>query len=571
MKRLIVILTLLAAFAGREAQCLEITKKLLIINNLAESLSAVDLRTGTITHTESNVYGLAPNAITVHNGRGYVVNSLSHDISVIDLEDYSVLETISLPGGSNPWSMVFTGLNEAYVTSYMYNRVYVLDVSRGAVTDSITVGMAPGEMLRVDTHVYVLNSGFDFSDYSYSQGTVSVINTRSREEAARLSVPLNPQSITLAPNGKIYVLSTGDYFAHFGKIAVIENAGGAPVVVDSVVTGGSPGDIKFTSAGKGFIAAGGEWGSGTKGYVYLYDSEIDSVLHGADNPIIVGNGAGRILIDNATDDVFVSCFQDDNVQKLNPANGAVIAAYEAGDGAQAMALHYLVRSDTIGVSTVRLEINSGSIGDSVSLESFGNAVPSELSSRQNFTNAVEYFHIDAEVNNFSAVLTVSYSDSLLDVLGVSEDNLILSYFSDADSRWHAVPTVINAAGNTASAEVTHFSYWALADKTDDLIAAIGDARSVPNGYSLAQNYPNPFNPATTISFTLPKDDRVVLTAYNILGQRVKRLVSGALPAGEHRVVWDGTSDAGKTVAAGVYFYRIEAGAFSAVKKMLYLR
>lgn len=570
MKRLIVILGLLAVSAGREAQCLEVTKKLLVINNLAESLTAVNLSDGAITTTESNVYGLAPNVITVHNGKGYVVNSRSHNISVIDLNDYSVERTIPLPDGSNPWDMEFVDVSTAYVTSYAYNKIYILDMTQDIISDSVGVGIAPGEMLRVGGVVYVLNTGFNLTDYSYARGSVTVIDIRSREEVITLPMPLNPQSVTTAPDGRIYILSTGDYFANFGKLTGIDIWTDVPGGMDSIAVGGSPSDIKFTPAGMGFIAAGGEWQSGTKGYVYLYKLHV-GLIRGPENPVIVGNGAGRIMIDNATDEVFVSCFQDDNVQKLDPVTGEVLATYPAGDGAQAMALQYSITSDVTGAAGVHLEINSGSVGDSISITAFGMTIPSELSAHQNFGNAVEYFEIAAEADNFAALLTVSYSDSLLEELDIAENDLILSYFSETDMRWHSIPTVIDAAANTASAEVTHFSFWALADKHDDVISGVRTEPAVPQSFALFQNYPNPFNPVTTIAFSLPKKEMIRLTVYNILGQPVRRLLAGTMPAGEHRITWDGRTDAQQTVAAGVYFYRIEAGNFSAVKKMLYLR
>ncbi len=100
---------------------------------------------------------------------------------------------------------------------------------------------------------------------------------------------------------------------------------------------------------------------------------------------------------------------------------------------------------------------------------------------------------------------------------------------------------------------------------------------LPTAYKLYQNYPNPFNPATTIRYELPGPSRVTLTIFNILGQKVKTLISGMEDAGVHHVQWDGRNDQGLGVATGVYFYRLEASAvsgassFTQVKKMLVLR
>ena len=83
---------------------------------------------------------------------------------------------------------------------------------------------------------------------------------------------------------------------------------------------------------------------------------------------------------------------------------------------------------------------------------------------------------------------------------------------------------------------------------------------------LHQNYPNPFNPATTIKFSIQNDSKVELTIYNIKGQLVKTLVNKVLPAGEHSVVWDGEG-----FSSGIYFYKLKAGDFQKVKKMILVK
>ena len=92
--------------------------------------------------------------------------------------------------------------------------------------------------------------------------------------------------------------------------------------------------------------------------------------------------------------------------------------------------------------------------------------------------------------------------------------------------------------------------------------------SLPTEFSLGQNYPNPFNPSTTIMFDLPKEAPVTLEVYNVLGVRVRSLLSGqALNAGTHSMVWDGRDDNGITLPSGVYLYRINAADFQASRKM----
>ena len=97
----------------------------------------------------------------------------------------------------------------------------------------------------------------------------------------------------------------------------------------------------------------------------------------------------------------------------------------------------------------------------------------------------------------------------------------------------------------------------------------------PTSYALDQNYPNPFNPTTQIRFSVPNASMVSLVVYNILGQRIATLTSGLVAAGEHLATWNGRDQAGRAVASGVYFYRLQAtgsdGTFANIKKMLLLK
>jgi hypothetical protein len=104
-----------------------------------------------------------------------------------------------------------------------------------------------------------------------------------------------------------------------------------------------------------------------------------------------------------------------------------------------------------------------------------------------------------------------------------------------------------------------------------LILKLSGSKMVPTVFALGQNYPNPFNPTTTIHYDLPLDSKVTITIYDVLGQKVATLVDGAQDAGYKSVVWDSRNDAGLTVPSGVYFYRMQAGSFSSVKKLLLLR
>jgi hypothetical protein len=94
---------------------------------------------------------------------------------------------------------------------------------------------------------------------------------------------------------------------------------------------------------------------------------------------------------------------------------------------------------------------------------------------------------------------------------------------------------------------------------------------VPTNYELQQNYPNPFNPSTKISFSLTQSSIVTINIYDMLGRVVKTLVNNEMPAGVHTFEWRGDNNSGGLVASGPYIYRINAGEFTATKKMVFLK
>lgn len=99
----------------------------------------------------------------------------------------------------------------------------------------------------------------------------------------------------------------------------------------------------------------------------------------------------------------------------------------------------------------------------------------------------------------------------------------------------------------------------------------------PLTFELNQNYPNPFNPSTTISYSIPKESRVKLKIYNILGQEILTLVDKAQKAGFYKIEWNGRNKYDQRVASGIYVYTIIATArqgeqqYTQVRKMVLIK
>ena len=95
------------------------------------------------------------------------------------------------------------------------------------------------------------------------------------------------------------------------------------------------------------------------------------------------------------------------------------------------------------------------------------------------------------------------------------------------------------------------------------ITAIEQLGVMPSGFALQQNYPNPFNPTTKIQFSIPEESLVRLSIYNILGQEIARLVDQELSASIYLVDFDATE-----LPGGIYFYKLQTGAYTQTKKMI---
>jgi hypothetical protein len=130
----------------------------------------------------------------------------------------------------------------------------------------------------------------------------------------------------------------------------------------------------------------------------------------------------------------------------------------------------------------------------------------------------------------------------------------LNWFPKAKAVWEANQAAIMA--HIVAEDTTHMVLTGVENITSNL----------PTKFELSQNYPNPFNPTTQIVYSLPAKVQVSLIVYNVLGQRVAILYSGIQSPGEHIASFNGDR-----LASGVYFYRLSAGGFSSVKKMLLLK
>jgi len=104
-----------------------------------------------------------------------------------------------------------------------------------------------------------------------------------------------------------------------------------------------------------------------------------------------------------------------------------------------------------------------------------------------------------------------------------------------------------------------------------ILTGFNNSSLVPTRYELSQNYPNPFNPETSISYDVPKTSFITIEVFNLLGQKLRTLVNEKKNPGTYQILWNGLDDQGQAVSSGVYLYKMQAGDFAAMKKMVLVR
>lgn len=315
------------------------TKTIYAINGSAETLSKINMETLEITK-DIITTGTIPNRIRVFENRIYVISSGDDNVKVVDPKnDTEILMTIGLDAGSNPWDITFANSDKAYVTNYNTNNVSVINLSSGTIIGNIEVGIAPEGIVYKDGFVYVANTGYSGWGMPFSQSSVSIIDATADTVVANISTPINPQDLAFAPDGKLHVVCTGNYSTDFGKVAVVDVS--TKSVVDTVLIGGSPGDIEITDAGVGYCCA---WGDGTNGFIYSYDTESKVVYANADDPVRVGPNLSQIQYDSIENVLWIPFMAewagDGFIQKFDVTSNKIVWTSDVvGNGTSALAIY----------------------------------------------------------------------------------------------------------------------------------------------------------------------------------------------------------------------------------------
>jgi len=327
-----------------------------VVNNYPgdETLSKINLTTGEVVNNFLNL-GVAPNQIVIKGDSAYVVNSLDHDIQIINLKTETTAGYINIGEPKNPFHMAFVDSQYAYVTNWATNTISKVDIKNQTVTAEYGVGRAPEGLMVVGNKLYICCSGFswpktsgfyrqdlifdsvqrtkDFKALSYIPGRVYVFDLETEAVVDSILVGLNPQYLDLDPEGELNVVCTGDYGSVSGKVYRINTI--TNTVIDSIVTGGTPGVISIGADGIGYLTAVG-WAP-DPGLIYSFNSIADTMIYGQGNPITTDSGV--ISVTALFHSKVLSCnYQSDDVTLLDSC-GTLLQRYLVGNGPISLALY----------------------------------------------------------------------------------------------------------------------------------------------------------------------------------------------------------------------------------------
>jgi YVTN family beta-propeller protein len=302
------------------------SKAIIVLNSLGTSLSVIDLERDTVYNNVVTV-GKWPNHVLQKDGKIYVVNSGSNNIQVFSAENYGSLASIELGAGNNPMYLAIPNTQKAYVTCSQSNCVKVIDLASKTVTKTIAAGVGTTGITIAASKVYATNSAFNGANFTYGQGTVTVINTATDAVVTTINVPMNPQGASVDADGKVHIVCTGDYGTTTGKVVVIDPSNDG--TLRTVDVGGSPGVIEISKANH--TAYLGTFAGG----VITYDTQSFTVTNPASAPLLGKGGSG--LVCDASGNVFVGDFANDQVIKMDQ-NNVTKKTYDVGDGPLSLAV-----------------------------------------------------------------------------------------------------------------------------------------------------------------------------------------------------------------------------------------
>ena len=268
-----------------------IPKRAYVINTVANTLSVLDINNQTvISDTLSPGPNSMPNYIAIREGKGYVVDSGINDIMVFDINTLQRIKHISLPNGSNPWAMDFINDSILVVSFNLTDQVAFINVNSNSIVRTVNVGVSPEGVKYNNTKIYVANCGFINVGQPFEPGSISVLDARTFSVIDSINVSINPQDLDIDANGNLLVACTGHYFIADGKLEIIDTM--VDTVASSVNLNPDITGVRVSPENKAYLPT---YGQG----VLVYNLDTQEFEAGEQNPLSGGPGVAFDANSNA--------------------------------------------------------------------------------------------------------------------------------------------------------------------------------------------------------------------------------------------------------------------------------
>ena len=532
---------------------------------ISTSLSIINLDEPDIKQAVDNEIiplGSVPSDVEIQDGLGYVVNTFSDNVQIVDLRNRVSLGTIPMGTGSLPQKIAFVSGSKAYVACNGTNDIRVVDVKGRSVINTIPGGLKPAGITIINDKAYVTNSAFVVDAISfqvtYEDSSVTVIDTRTDTVLRTIDVPTNATGITNDGESKVLVISQGDYGAILGNLVIIDaNRDEVEKVVELKATPASSLVINsmkhvFFNSGDGFFTNLG---------LMVYDLVREKWIRDRNDALADFAGGTGLAVDS-NDNIYVTVpdwtgARLDELRVMAP-DETLDRTYRVGPGASIVSIAQIQ-----SVEAPPVDVNKDGVVDVTDLvlvaSNFGETgvgISGDVNS-------------DGVIDIFDLVLVAKRFGEDVAAAPLNRQSII-------DNRRLSIVNarVNNTRIQQAISELESYPNQSPIIRlvTDYLQAYLTATPSTVLVTKLLANFPNPFNPETWIPYHLAHNADVTFTIYDAKGAVVRELNLGHQPAGLYTdqakaAYWDGRSETGELVSSGVYFYRFQAGDYVAFRRM----
>lgn len=301
--------------------------QIIVANSNGETVSIIDIETDQVFNGLYTT-GLYSAEIDTKDRNIYVANSGDNTLEKINVDNRNI-SNCELGDNRNPIFFEFCGSDMIAVSNWVAGTITLVDESTLETAHEISVGPGPWDILYYNEKLFIGLGNYDMSTWSFGQGQLLVMDVYTLSIDTTIDIGTNPGPLFIDNEGELNVICTGDYFSAFGTVYIIDTNN--YTILNTLNLGGSPTYAAINEDGIVYAGAGG-WSS--EAYVITYDSNTETVIRGADNPIVIPNvsGAQGVAIDNEGF-IYVCCFNSDVVVKMD-STGNILKEYAVGDGPQ---------------------------------------------------------------------------------------------------------------------------------------------------------------------------------------------------------------------------------------------